>query len=69
MKQLYNVPEMTCEHCKKAIEIKLKENKSIKAIKVNLSDKTVSLKSDVESQEIINMLDEIGFAASLIETE
>lgn len=63
MKKLI-VENMTCKHCKMRIENELKKVKKLK-YKVDLDTKTITLDSKLEINinEIINSLKEIGYIA------
>lgn len=66
MTQVFSVPEISCQHCKKAIELELKKQESVKKVNVNVSAKTVTVSGKLDSPEIIKILDSIGYEASLI---
>lgn len=55
----FNVPDMNCGHCEKSIKEKLGQQ-----VKVDLKNKTIEVE-DLEPQEVIQALDEIGFSATV----
>jgi len=61
------VPEMSCMHCKHRIESVVGGNDNVKQVNVDLETKEVVVDSDLESAYIIDLFDEAGYDAALIE--
>lgn len=61
----FEVPGMTCGHCKGAVTDELSKINGVTAVDVDLDTKKVSFESDVavEWQIIVDAIDEAGFEA------
>ena len=61
----FQVPGMTCGHCKGAVTDELSKINGVTAVDVDLDTKMVSFESDVvvEWQIIVEAIDEAGFEA------
>lgn len=62
-----SVPDVSCEHCVKAIDTALHAFAGIEQITTNLQTKTVSLRYDpdqVSLKQIETALDEIGYTVA-----
>jgi copper ion binding protein len=61
----FQVPGMTCGHCKGAVTDELSKINGVTAVDVDLDTKKVSFESDavVEWQIIVEAIDEAGFEA------
>ncbi len=64
---LLNIEGMTCEHCAKTVEGALLKVRDVRTAVVNLAEKkaVVTSGSDLEMPEIIRLLEEEGYRASL----
>ena len=60
----FNVPDMTCGHCKMRIEKTLAEL-GVEEVTVNLEAKTVTAVTGKEAEELMKVMDEAGYPASL----
>ena len=60
----FNVPDMTCGHCKMRIEKSLAEL-GVEEVTVNLEAKTVTAVTGKEAEELMKAMDEAGYPASL----
>ncbi len=59
-----NVPAISCNHCKMAIEGALRDIDGVNAVSVEVSDKTVSLDYDadlVDLEELKDSIEEEGY--------
>ena len=63
----FNVPDVSCEHCKKRIESTLLAQDSVSSAEVNIEEKTVSIDSELSSDSLIALIDEAGYDAQLVE--
>ena len=68
---IFKVPDMNCEHCKKAISQELLKNYSIKSFAIDLKKKLVMVSGgqELNPETIIKDLEKIGYKATLIEKE
>lgn len=68
LKTIY-IDGMSCNHCAKSVEGKLKKLKEIKSVKVDLENKKadISLKSSIDDEIIKNNIEELGFKVNKIE--
>lgn len=62
----FNVPDVSCEHCKNRIESTLLAQDSVSSAEVEIEEKTVSVESDLPSDKLIALIDEAGYDAELI---
>lgn len=67
LKTIY-IEGMSCGHCAKSVEDKLKKLKEIKSVKVDLENKKadICLKSSIDDEIIKNSIEEIGFKVNKI---
>jgi len=70
-KIIFKVPDMSCEHCKKAISQELLKNHSIKSFAIDPNKKLVMVSGEQElnPETIIKDLEKIGYKATQIEKE
>lgn len=62
-----SVPDVSCEHCVKAIDTALSALPGVEKITTNLQSKTVNLRyhsNQVSRQQIENALDEAGYTVA-----
>ncbi len=59
----FNVPDMSCDHCVRAITTELSAIQGVAEVNVDLDQKTVTLTIDetVTDDQIVAGLDEAGF--------
>lgn len=65
MKYTFNVPDMSCNHCKMRIEKTMNESGKVSALNIDLALKKVSLESDLKENELIELFDKAGYDATL----
>ena len=63
MKYTFNVPGMSCSHCKMRIENTMTESGKVKGLNVDLQTKKVSLESDLSETDLIKLFDDAGYDA------
>lgn len=63
MKYTFNVPDMSCNHCKMRIEKKMNESGRVKDLDINLETKIVTLESDLPEGDIVKLFDDAGYDA------
>jgi len=56
---------MSCNHCKTIIEKQLKSSDIVTNYKVDLSSKKVEVETEGAPEEIIELLEEVGYTAKL----
>ena len=63
METKFNVPEISCGHCKETIESSINSLKNVETVNVNIDQKSVHVKSssDLDLSLVANMLDEQGY--------
>ena len=66
MKYLFEVPDMSCNHCKMTIEKHLKESGLANNFKVDLEQKKVEVETTESIEKIEKLLEEIGYPPTLI---
>ncbi|HBT51782.1 MAG TPA: heavy metal transport/detoxification protein [Petrotoga sp.] len=69
MKYIFDVPDMSCEHCKMNIEKQLKSSGVVQNFNVDLENKKVEVETLQEPEKIVNLLDEIGYPPKLVSKE
>jgi len=67
MKYTFDVPDMSCGHCKMRIEKKMNESGKVKNLNIDLQSKKVSLDSDLTEAELVKLFDEAGYDAKAAE--
>ncbi|MDZ7794171.1 MAG: heavy metal-associated domain-containing protein [Spirochaetia bacterium] len=63
----FNVPDVSCEHCKNRIESTLLAQGSVSTAEVHIEEKTVIVDSELPSDKLIALIDEAGYDAELLE--
>mgnify|MGYP000903228175 FL=1 len=58
---IFKVPDMSCNHCKMRIQKALQGLQGIDNMKINLSDKTVTVTGTASDGEIKKALQEAGY--------
>ncbi|SHF67512.1 copper chaperone [Caldanaerobius fijiensis DSM 17918] len=64
MKKVFNVPDISCQHCVMAITNSLKQLKGVNDVTVDLDKKTVDVDYDensVTETAMINAIEEAGY--------
>ena len=63
METKFVVPEISCGHCKETIESTINSLENVKAVNVDIEQKSVMVKSssDLDFSLVSNMLDEQGY--------
>ena len=64
MKYTFNVPDMSCNHCKMRIEKTMNDSGKVKSLNVDLQARKVSLESDLAENDLIKLFDDAGYDAS-----
>ncbi|HOB15486.1 MAG TPA: heavy-metal-associated domain-containing protein [Defluviitoga sp.] len=65
MKYIFDVPDMSCNHCKTVIEKQLKSSNIVSDYKVDLNNKKVEVETEESPKKIIELLNEAGYTAKL----
>ncbi len=65
MKYTFNVPDMSCNHCKMRIEKTMNESGKVKSLDVDLASRKVSLESDLDENALIDLFDKAGYDATV----
>ena len=63
MEYTFNVPDMSCNHCRMRIEKTMNESGKVKELKVDLNKKTVAFESDLSESDLVKLFDEAGYDA------
>ena len=63
MEYTFNVPDMSCNHCKMRIEKAMNESGKVKELQVDLSKKRVTLESDLSEPDLVKLFDQAGYDA------
>ena len=63
METKFNVPEISCGHCKETIESTINSLENVETVKVDIEQKSVKVKSssDLDFSLVSNMLEEQGY--------
>ncbi len=67
MKHTFNVPDMSCNHCKMRIEKTMSESGKINNLNVDLQSKKVSLESELPVSDLVKLFDDAGYDAEAAE--
>ncbi|MCL1864731.1 MAG: heavy-metal-associated domain-containing protein [Spirochaetes bacterium] len=65
MEYAFNVPDMSCNHCKMRIEKTMNESGKVKEIKVDLDKKMVTLESELSESDLLKLFDDAGYDAAI----
>ena len=58
----YNVPGVSCEHCRRAIEGEVSQVEGVESVKVDLDTKTVTVSGEpLDAAAIVAAIDEAGY--------
>lgn len=57
----YTVPDISCQHCKQAIEEEVSEVEGVASVEVDVQAKTVTVTGEIDEQAIISAIDEAGY--------
>lgn len=66
MMQVFNVEGMTCGHCVKAVTNAVQREDEAAEVKVDLAHKQVSVKSELPSEQILQLIRDEGYEARAI---
>lgn len=71
-KTILNVPDISCEHCQRAIEGALGNEPGVNAVRVDVAAKTVHLDYDptrISLKKVDQILDDEGYAVASTSAE
>ena len=57
----YNVPDISCDHCKQSIEGEVSQLEGVASVEVDVQAKTVTVTGELDGQAIISAIDEAGY--------
>lgn len=58
----YNVPDISCRHCKHSIESEVSQVQGVETVEVDLKAKTVKVVADpLDEQAIMTAIDDAGY--------
>ena len=63
-KTLFEVPEMSCAHCKKTIEGALEKVEGVQSVVVDLELKSVSVNGSADRDSLQRAIEEAGYQVS-----
>jgi len=58
---IFHVPNMNCANCQTTIRQALEENPEVVLVNIELNNKRVSVESDLDSQEIADIITDAGY--------
>lgn len=64
MKYTFNVPDMSCNHCKMRIEKTMNDSGKVGDLNIDLQTKKVTLESELAEQDLIKLFDDAGYDAT-----
>lgn len=65
MKYTFNVPDMSCNHCKMRIEKVMNESGKVSELSIDLQTKKVTLESDLAESDLVKLFDDAGYDAEV----
>jgi copper chaperone len=57
----YNVPDISCQHCKQAIEEEVSQLQGVASVEVDVQAKTVTVTGELDEPAIVAAIDEAGY--------
>jgi copper chaperone len=66
MKYTFNVPDMSCNHCKMRIEKTMGDSGKVENLEIDLDSKKVTLESELSAEALIELFDEAGYDAEKV---
>lgn len=57
----FHVPEISCDHCKSAIESEVGKLATVESVTVTVDDKTVQVEGDVDESEVVEAISNAGY--------
>jgi len=57
----YNVPDISCQHCKQSIEDEVSQVQGVASVEVDVEAKTVTVTGELDEQAIVSAIDEAGY--------
>lgn len=57
----YNVPDISCDHCKQSIEGEVSQLQGVASVEVDVQAKTVTVTGELDEQAIVSAIDEAGY--------
>lgn len=66
MKYTFNVPDMSCNHCKMRIEKAMNDSGKVNSVEIDLASKKVKLVSDLTEEDLVKIFDNAGYDATLL---
>lgn len=65
---VFHVPDMSCDHCRMRIEKTLGGSDQVKTVRVDLDSKKVEVDSSLDTAKLIDLFDEAGYDAELLQS-
>jgi copper chaperone len=62
MTRTYQVPDISCGHCRDSIESTLTEVDGVTRVEVDIDSREVHVEGSVDDETVVGALDEIGYA-------
>jgi len=62
--RLYNVPEISCEHCKRAIEQEVGELVGVERVRVDIDRRTVLVEGAAPDDDVRAAISQAGYTVS-----
>ena len=63
----YNVPDISCNHCKHAIETEVAQVQGVQSVEVDVQARTVTVSGDpLEAAAIIGAIGEAGYEVATV---
>lgn len=66
--RIYSVPDISCDHCKNAIETETSRLDGVEAAVVDVAARTVTVTGDADEAAIRAAIDEAGFDVASVTT-
>jgi len=66
MKHIFNVQEMSCNHCRMRIEKTMSESGKVNELNIDLETKQVTMESELSETDIIKLFDDAGYDAEAV---
>ncbi len=63
---VFNIPKISCGHCKSSIESKVSAVDGVESVEVNIDDKTATVIGSASNDDLVAAIDKAGYEVASI---